>query len=131
VNTPGNLASPRWSRADIDTLVDLYGTVTNAELASRLESDRTPTAVYHKAQTIGLTGGRAHYRLHPEHMRRRCLILAMRDMSLAEIAAELGTGKLWVGRVIRAHPYYYRRWKAGESERRGRRISEGKRRAAA
>lgn len=36
-----NLNAPAWSRADIDRLVDLYGTMTNAELGASMETPRS------------------------------------------------------------------------------------------
>lgn len=114
-----------WPDEQMDFLIRQYGKHgwTFRRIAEALpgEPRRTRLAVKDKAVRLGLTTGkpRGHTQRLPEIYVKRCLMLAMGDLTTSEIAERLGVSPAWAQRRISESPYHARRYKARESLRRG------------
>lgn len=83
------------------------------------EPVRSASACQNKARRLDLVEPtRARTQRIPDDTRKRCLVLAMQDLSGPEIAERLGVSPAWVNRTINASPYHAQRYREREGIRR-------------
>ena len=117
----GGRAEPRirWSREDTDFLLAHYRQADwpASRIAERL--GRPVCGVYEKARYFGASEPERDYKAKPKAVDQRIITLAMANTSSAEIGRIVGCSAGYVWKVMKARPGLHKRWKAGESERRG------------
>lgn len=112
-----------WPDAQMDFLIERYNRYgwSCQRIGDEMPGEpvRTASGVQNKARGLGLPGPDRHWsQRYPEAMRKRCLMLAMRDYTSNEIAREMGVSSAWVLRKIAASPYHALRYKQREGIRR-------------